>query len=322
MIITRTPHRCSLYGGGTDYESFYRHAGAFLVGFTIDQYVYMYVRRCLDIFNYKSRISYSKIEDVQQNCEVEHPGVRGVLEHFGVKEGLSIGMCSDLPARTGLGSSSSMVVGLSRAMEEYLDLVHSKKRLAQTAIEIERVLLQEPGGIQDQIWAAYGGVNSIEIMPNGDFAVKPLPVSKEFLEEFRSRIVLCHTGFSRDSFDIAASHDNQSSYDVKKRILDIAHDGYDAFCIQDIEKIGAKLHQSWKHKREVSKKISTESIDVLYTKALYSGAIGGKLLGAGGSGFLFFVLREGIDKKEFCATMGLTGIEFNYSFEGSEILLK
>lgn len=322
MIITRTPYRISLFGGGTDYESFFRHSGSLLVGFTIDQYVYMYMRKCLDIFDYKSRVSYSKIEDVKENLEIEHPGVRGTLEYFSVKDGLSIGMCGDLPARTGIGSSSSIVVGLSLALEEYLDLKHSKKLLAHSAIEIERVLLKEPGGVQDQIWAAYGGVNSIEIKQNGDFEVKPLPVSKEFLETFRSRVVLCHTGFSRDSFDIAASHDNQSAFDVKKKVLNTAYEGYEAFRKQDIYAIGRCLDKSWKQKREVSTKISSEAIDIAYDKALAHGAIGGKLLGAGGSGFLFFILRDGVDKTEFCARMQLTGIEFDYSFEGSEILLK
>lgn len=324
MIITRTPHRISLFGGSCDYSTYYERHGALLVGFTIDKYIYVSLRKNLEIFDYKSRATYSIIEDVKENSKIQNPGIRGTLNHFNIHEGVSIGIQGDMPARTGLGSSSSLVVGLSRAICEMKSEhgVVSKEWLAKHAIEIERVLLAEPGGIQDQIWAAYGGINSISIDVTGKFIVRPLPVSEEFLAKFKDRIVLCHTGFSRNSFEIAASHDNKEASSIKKQIHNTAEYGLVAFENENIDDIGQLLHRSWLLKKSVSTGISAPYIDSLYQKAIENGAIGGKLLGAGGSGFLFFVLKSGVDKADFCGRIGLTGIDFDYSRTGSETLLR
>ena len=321
MIITRTPYRISLFGGGTDYPSFYKRYGSLLVGFTIDQYVYVYVRKSLDLFDYKSRVAYSVIELVNSNAEIQNPGVKGTLEHFAIHDSLNIGIQGDLPARTGIGSSSSLVVGLSKALVDYLGEEQKTKSLARAAIKIERELLGEPGGIQDQIWAAYGGVNSITIDTGGDFQVRPIPVSVEFLSSLRDRMVLCHTGFSRNSFEVAASHDNDKTYGIKEKMLDVAFSGHNAFVRENIDDIGYELDRAWKYKRSISVGITNENIDFVYDRGIDSGAIGGKLLGAGGSGFMLFVLKDGLDKEEFSAKMGLTAVDFDYSYGGSELLL-
>lgn len=323
MIITRTPYRLSLFGGSSDYPSFYSRYGSLLVGFTIDKYCYITLRQNHNIFDYKTRVTYSIIESVKNNFEIQNPGVKGTLEFKQVEDGLSIAVQGDLPARTGIGSSSSLVVGLIHALDVYQNgrETLSNKQIAQEAIKVERQILNEPGGVQDQIWAAYGGVNSIQILYDGSFYVRPLPVSIEFLQEFRSRSVLCHTGFSRNSFGIAASHDNKESIGIKRQILNLAEHGLIAFENEDIEEIGTLLHRSWQLKRSISTEITNDHINGIYDKALDNGAIGGKLLGAGGNGFMFFVLKDD-DKKGFCDKLGLTAIDYDYSYRGSELLLK
>ena len=176
MIISKTPFRVSLFGGSTDYESFYSKYGSLLIGFGINKYCYTSVRETPSIFDYLTRISYSKVEIVNDNENIQHNGVRGVLKYLNKHKGYEISHMSDLPSQTGTGSSSSFIVGLLNCFTRDW----SPKMLAQAAIHVERTLLQEAGGIQDQIWAAYGGMNSVYIGKDGEFCVRPLPVSEEF----------------------------------------------------------------------------------------------------------------------------------------------
>lgn len=322
MIITKTPFRVSLFGGSTDYPSYYENYGSKLIGFAINKYCYLTVRETPKIFPYKTRISYSKIEIVQENIDIEHNGVRGTLEYFGLRDGLEIHNFADLPAQTGIGSSSSFVVGLVNAISKMIygdnDLLNEdlrKNYLCDAAIIIERFTLKEPGGIQDQIFAAHGGFISIDIDTDGIYKVKPMPVSQYFIDDLLKRSVLVYTGKERKSFDIAKSSNKQSEH--KNKIQEIANQAYEAFINEDVDSVANLLHNSWEHKKAISDQISNEEINSTYKALQKDGMIGGKLLGSGGSGFIFGICSpKGVSKikKKY------NTIDFNISKKGSEII--
>lgn len=288
MIISKTPFRISLFGGSTDYESFYSKYSSLLIGFTINKYCYASIRETPSIFDHLSRISYSKVEVVNRNEDIEHNGVRGVLKYLNKNNGYEISHMSDLPSQTGIGSSSSFIIGLLKCLTK--DLNWSSKKLAETAIYIERKLLEEAGGIQDQIWAAYGGMNSIIIDQDGNFFVRPMPVSEEFKYEFINRSIMIYTGKTRQSYKIAESHNSKDAESYKLRILEQAREAYEIFKNEDIEGIAQCLDTSWSYKKKISKLVSTPIVDKMYNSLKEDGMIGGKLLGTGGSGFIFGIL--------------------------------
>lgn len=318
MIISKTPFRVSLFGGSTDYSQFYSRHQSLLVGFTLDKYCYITFRKTPSIFNYKTKASYSRIEEVNSNKDIEHPGIRGALSYYKIQDGVEITHVSDLPSQTGIGSSSSFAVGLCHCIEKYLDPEYqpSPASLANSAIEIERHVLKEAGGIQDQIFAAYGGFSSIHIDRDGTFQVKPLPVSEEFINEFLSRSVLVYTGNSRGSFELAKSHNKK--VDDKLGIKTLAEYGYKAFSDGNIDEIGNLLGQSWREKKKLNDAISSSEINTIYDNMMSHGMIGGKLLGAGGSGFIFGICEDHSSanriRKKF------NSVEFSYSKRGSEII--
>lgn len=317
MIISKTPFRISLFGGSTDYESFYSKHGSLLIGFTIDKYCYISVRNNPKIFDYKSKISYSEIERVDDNALIKHNGVRGVLEHLNLlNERLEISTFSDLPAQTGIGSSSAFVAGLIKALRPQTN----KLNLAKLAILVERYHLKEAGGIQDQIWAAYGGLNSIQINKSGNFNVRPLPVSDEFVQDFIERSFLIYTGNNRESFKIASSH-NTGSEDLNKiNIERLAYEGLSAFVDEDINQIAYLLDESWQSKKNISKLISTPKIDEMMDYLLDYGMLGGKLIGSGGSGFIFGIAKDMREKERIKYIFSQNYIDFNISKIGSLII--
>lgn len=317
MIISKTPFRISLFGGSTDYESYYSKHGALLIGFAMDKYCYTTLRFNPSIFDYKSKISYSKVETVSNNNDIEHNGVRGTLKSYGLKEGVEISCFSDLPSQTGIGSSSSFVVGLVNAMNRllYPEDTYSPDDLASSAIYIERKLLKEPGGCQDQIYAAHGGFISINIDRDGGFNVKPLPISKTFTDDLFARSVLVYTGKSRNSFDIARSHKGNSN---KERIHELALIAYDFFLKENIEMIASTLHDSWLQKKTMSDSISNTEVDTIYSELQKLGMIGGKLLGSGGSGFIFGVCKDPVSASKI--KRKFTTVDFAVSKKGSEII--
>ena len=319
MIISKTPFRVSLFGGSTDYPSYYKKHGSLILGFAMDKYCYISLRRTPKIFNYKTLVSYSKLEKVSRNSDIEHNGARGVLEYLKIKEGVEIHHLCDLPSQTGIGSSSSFIVGLLNAASQLKKKSCETHCLAETAIEVERVLLGEPGGIQDQIWAAYGGVSSIHIRQDGSFEVKPLPLSPQFKKEFLSRCALIYTGKKRNSFDIAKSHDNKKTNAIKRTIHNISTSAYKAFHQEDIDSIGSLLHQSWEQKKKISPLISCDSIESLYSDLQSHGMIGGKLLGTGGAGFIFCILKPG-KKDKLIKKFSRSYVSFGFDEEGSQII--
>lgn len=315
MIIVKSPLRISFFGGSTDYESFYKEHGSFIIGTTIDKYIWLSARYRPKILPKEHSIAYSKLEVVSSFEEVQNPLIREVLKYHDIRNHIDFTSSADVPSRTGLGGSSSFCAGMIHLMKNLKGEVSEKKDIAKTAIHIERNILKESGGIQDQIWAAYGGFNTIKIDRNGDFEVTPIPVSDNFKRELEESIVLIYTNDQRNQNEIAQSHENKD----KKKILDLSLKAYDYFIKEDIKGIGELLLESWNEKRKISSLISTEKIDKMAEKVMSMGAYGIKLLGSGGCGFLMVICNSDVKKKiveEFKENI----LEFKFEDKGTSIV--
>jgi len=297
MIITRTPLRISFFGGGTDYPVWYREHGGAVLATTIDKCCYISCRRLPPFFEYRSRISYSKVENVEDNAAIEHPSVRGCLQFLDIDDGVEIHHIADLPARTGLGTSSAFTVGLLLALYALKNQMRDKHALATDAIHVEQELLREAVGAQDQVSAAYGGFNRMNFQQDGAIEVRRVLTAPSRLAELEQHLALYFTGFSRIASEIAREQIRMTPQ--RTRELETMHQMVDAAeavianpkC--PIGEFGQMLHESWKLKRTLSQNITNSSIDEIYEAGLNAGALGGKLLGAGGGGFmLFFVPPE------------------------------
>lgn len=324
MIISRTPYRISFFGGGTDYHSWYQQHGAAVLASSINHYCYLQCRLLPPFFNHKSRIVWSKIEEVIEHKDIAHPAVRAILEYLKITQGVEITHQGDLPARSGLGSSSAFTVGLLNAMYALMGMISSKRELACEAIHIERDILKENVGVQDQIETAFGGLNKIIIHPNGHFDVTPVIASTARIHELQDHLLLFFTGVSRTASDIAGEKiqsipQKKSQLSEMYKMVDIAEEILTSN--KDIRLFGELLHESWMLKRQLTSKVSPEFIDKIYDKARAAGAIGGKLLGAGGGGFmLFFVDPE--NKQKVCAALqDLLLVPFDFEMNGSQIIL-
>jgi D-glycero-alpha-D-manno-heptose-7-phosphate kinase len=325
MIITSTPLRISFFGGGTDYPVWYREHGGSVLSTTIDKSCFITCRWLPPFFEYHSRISYTKVENVLHNDNIQHPSVRGCLQHLGITEGVEIHHIADLPARTGLGTSSAFTVGLLLGLNALKNQMRDKRNLAIEAIQVEQDLLKETVGVQDQISAAYGGLNRIVFHRDGTFDVKRLLVSADRIAELEENLALYFTGFSRIASEVAQEQVRVTPQKERelKAMLELVDEAQEIVADRkrDIQEFGQMLHESWQIKRSLTQKISNPEIDAIYEAGLSAGALGGKLLGAGGGGFmLFFVppekraaLRERL-KKLLC-------VPFAFSNKGSEVVL-
>jgi D-glycero-alpha-D-manno-heptose-7-phosphate kinase len=325
MIITRTPFRISFFGGGTDYPGWFRDHGGVVLATSIDKYCYITCRRLPPFFEHKHRIVYSRIENVQRIDQIEHPAVRAVLDWARVDEGIEIHHDGDLPARSGLGSSSSFTVGLVHALSAMDGKMASKHALARDAIHIEQDLIGESVGSQDQVSAAYGGFNRIEFRRDGSFDVAPLVLAARRRELLRSHLMLCFTGVSRIASDVAKSKiDNLKNRQTElQRMAEMVDEAI--AILQDegrpIEEFGRLLDASWQYKRKLSDRVSSPDIDRLYDEAMQAGAVGGKILGAGGGGFLLLfappdrhaAIRERLNR--------LVHVPFDFDDSGSRVVL-
>ena len=292
MIITRTPFRVSLFGGGSDYPRWYREHGGAVLGFAINKYCYISLRQLPPFFPHKHRIVYSRIENVADIAEIQHPSVRHVLQEMKVDFGAEIHHDGDLPARSGLGSSSSFTVGLLNALYALDNRMVTKHHLAERAIDIEQNVICETVGSQDQIWAAYGGMNRIAFHPDDTFDVQPLIISAARRQELLGSFLLFFTGLSRIASDVAkrqidnlpqrGSHIRRMTAMVGEAETILTNDSW------DVAEIGTLLDESWRLKRELADGVTNPEIDEIYDAACAAGANGGKLLGAGGGGFLLF----------------------------------
>ncbi|MSO92757.1 MAG: kinase [Rhodospirillales bacterium] len=292
MIISRTPFRVSLFGGGSDYPLWYRAHGGAVIGFAINKYCYISMRPLPPFFDHKYRIVYSRIENVNAIEEIQHPAVRHVLGNTGMDFGVEIHHDGDLPARSGLGSSSSFTVGLLNAVHAQYGRMSTKAQLAEEAIRIEQDVIRENVGSQDQVWAAYGGLNRVDFRRDGSFGVDPIIMNGERQDRLIKSFMLVFTGLSRQASEIAgkkiANLKNREGHirsmmgmvDEAAAILGSSS--------RPLEELGVLLHESWRLKRELTDGITNATIDSIYEAARAAGAVGGKLMGAGGGGFMLF----------------------------------
>jgi D-glycero-alpha-D-manno-heptose-7-phosphate kinase len=325
MVITKTPYRISFFGGGTDYPGWYKKFGGAVLASTIDKYCYITCRILPPFFEHKHRIVYSQIENVKNIYEIEHPAVKGVLDWMNVEQGLEIHHDGDLPARSGLGSSSAFTVGLINALKAMRGELISKHQLASDAIHIEQNLLKENVGSQDQISAAFGGLNKITFHKDHSFDVTPLTFSPARREELRSHLLLFFTGVSRIADRIAKSKiDNLVNRENELIRMGQMVDEAIAILLSKnspIEEFGNLLDLSWKYKRSLSDKVSTPAIDDIYEAAKQAGAIGGKILGAGGGGFMLFFAKPEKHRDIRERLKDLVHVNFDFEGSGSRIAL-
>mgnify|MGYP003394204716 CR=1 FL=1 len=327
MIISRTPLRISFFGGGTDYPAWYEnYGGGAVLSATINKYCYISCRYLPPFFDHKSKIVWSKIELVKNVDEIEHPAVKEVLKHLGMHEqGMEIHYNADLPARSGLGSSSAFTVGLLNALYALTGKTRDKQQLALEALYVEQKRIGESVGSQDQVAAAFGGLNKILFGGPEHVAVEPITVSMERMRELERYCMLFFTGLSRNAAEIAAvqikNTPNKQVELMKMHAMvgqaaDIVTGGH------DLREFGSLLHESWQLKRGLTSVISNDHIDASYAKARHAGALGGKLLGAGGGGFILVFADPEKHVEIRKAMAGLLEIPFRFDHSGSQIVYR
>lgn len=323
MIISRTPFRISFFGGGTDYPAWYRAHGGAVLATTINKYCYITCRYLPPFFEHRIRVVYSKIEGCQTIDEITHPAVREVLRHLEIDRGVEIHHDGDLPARSGMGSSSSFTVGLLHALYALKGRMPDRKQLAMDGMYIEQECLKETVGSQDQILAAYGGFNHITFSPIGEFSVKPMTLPSERLRELNAHLMLFYTGIKRTASDIAESYVQdiesreqqlRTMSDMVKEGIAILNDG------QDITRFGELLNEAWQAKRSLSSRVSNSHVEEIYNQAMSAGAIGGKLIGAGGGGFMLLFVPPSDQNKIREKLAKLVCVPFKFGFSGSQII--
>jgi D-glycero-alpha-D-manno-heptose-7-phosphate kinase len=322
MIISRTPFRVSFFGGGTDYPQWYNdHKGAVLAT-TINKYCYITCRYLPPFFEHKSRIIYSKMEHVHTINEIDHPSVRECMRFLKVKEGIEIHHDGDLPARTWLVSSSSFTVGLLNSLYALKGEMVSHERLAKEAIHVEQKMCKENVGCQDQVMAAYGGLNLVEFGGSNHLLVKRFPMTEQKLNDLQSHLMLYFTGFSRLASQIA-EHQVKNIPKKQKELKDMyqmVQHACDLLNKNKLSQFGKLLHESWMIKRTLSDKVSTPHIDEIYNSARKAGALGGKLLGAGGGGFVLLFVPPHKQPKVKEKLKKLLLVPFKFENSGSQII--
>jgi len=323
VIITRTPFRISFFGGGTDYPVWFEENGGAVLSTTIDKYCYITCRYLPQFFQHKHRIVYSKVENVKKISEIKHPAVRAVLTKMKMKEGIEIHHDGDLPARSGLGSSSSFTVGLINAVYALRSRMATKYVLAKEAIDIERHVLRENVGSQDQVAASYGGLNKISFSRNNKFCVEPVILDLAKKEALQGHLMLFFTGLSRIASriakkQIASTPSKGNELRQMYRMVDEAKDILTGS--SDISEFGNLLHKSWLLKKSLTDKISNPDLDGIYSDALKAGATGGKVLGAGGGGFMLFFVKPAKQHSVRKALKGLLEVKFKFENAGSQVI--
>ena len=322
MIITKTPFRMSFFGGGTDMESFFRENDGAVLSTTFDKYCYVNVRHLPRFFDYSTELAYSKTERVTQIESIEHPAIRNAMKMLDMHE-IRLTYEADLPARSGLGTSSSFAVGMLNAFYALKGKYASKKRLADEAIYLERVLCKETGGWQDQIAASYGGLNRINFRSD-DYEVLPVIISPDRKKRLNNNLLMFFTGFTRFSSTVQQVN-NLSTKDKTAQLKEMYHLVDDAERVltdmhADLDDFGRLLDYTWRLKRQIGSAVSTDSIDSLYAKGIAAGALGGKLLGAGGGGFLVFYVQPEKQKAVCKAMKDLMYIPFEFENGGTQVI--
>ncbi|MBR2045057.1 MAG: kinase [Agathobacter sp.] len=322
MIITKTPFRMSFFGGGTDMEEFFREYGGAVLSTTFDKYVYVNVRHLPRFFDYVTELSYSKIERVTDVDDINHPAIRNAMKMLDMHE-IRLTYEADLPARSGLGTSSSFAVGMLNAFYALKGKYADKKRLSDDAIYLERVLCKEAGGWQDQIAAAYGGLNRINFNADG-YEVLPIIISPERKKQLNDNLLMFFTGFTRFSSEVqkanAATKIDKTAQ--LKEMLSLVDDAEQILVNKnaDLNDFGRLLDHTWRLKRQTGAAVTTDNIDILYEKGIKAGALGGKLLGAGGGGFLVFYVEPEHRQAVKDAMSDLLYVPFEFENGGTRVI--
>ena len=322
MIITKTPFRMSFFGGGTDMESFFMENGGAVLSTTFDKYCYVNVRHLPRFFDYSTELSYAKIERVTDVNDIQHPAIRESMKMLDMHE-IRLTYEADLPARSGLGTSSSFAVGMINAFYALKGKYADKKKLADAAIYLERELCKEAGGWQDQIAASYGGFNRINFNSDG-YEVLPLIINPERKRQLNNNLMMFFTGFTRFSSDVQKANASNKADKVNqlKEMLALVDEAEKVLVDKqsDLDEFGRLLDHTWRIKRKTGNTVSTNSIDELYDKGLKAGALGGKLLGAGGGGFLVFYVEPDKQEKVKKAMEDLLYIPFEFEDGGTRVI--
>lgn len=322
MIITKTPFRMSFFGGGTDMESYFCENGGAVLSTTFDKYCYVNVRHLPRFFDYSTELSYSRTERVTSLDEIEHPAIRNAMKMLKMRE-IRLTYEADLPARSGLGTSSSFAVGMLNAFYALKGEYADKRKLADDAIYLERILCQEAGGWQDQIAAAFGGLNRINFGPNG-YEVNPVIISPQRKKQLNENLMMFFTGFTRFSSDVQKAN-ALTKQDKTRQLHEMYHLVDEAEKVltnktSDLDDFGRLLDHTWRLKRQTGSAVSTASIDLLYEKGIRAGAIGGKLLGAGGGGFLVFYVPKEYQEQVRSAMSDLLYVPFEFENGGTQVV--
>jgi D-glycero-alpha-D-manno-heptose-7-phosphate kinase len=323
MIISKTPFRISFFGGGTDYPGWYQRHGGSVLATSINKYCYITCRFLPPFFEHKSRIVYSKIESCQKVDDIQHPSVREVLRFLKLDRGVEIHHDGDLPARSGMGSSSSFTVGLLNALYALKGYMPTKRQLANESIHIEQELIRETVGSQDQVLAAYGGFNHITFHPGGEITVRPVILPQERSLELNAHLMLFYTGIIRTASDVAGSY--VKDLEAKRRQLrimkDLVEESLSILCSsQRITAFGELMHEAWQAKRSLGSSVSNDHVDELFEKAMAAGAIGGKITGAGGGGFMLLFVPPERQRDVLNALSTLIHVPFHFDYGGSRII--
>lgn len=323
MVISRTPFRISFFGGGTDYPAWVKEYGGAVLATTINKYCYLSVRFLPPFFWHKFRIVYSKMETCNTLDEIDHPAVREIIRFLKINQGLEIHHDGDLPARSGLGSSSALTVGLLHSLYALRGHMPNKQTLAKESIYVEQKILQETVGFQDQTLAAHGGFNHITFHRNGEITVRPVTLPSMRMKELESHLMLFYTGIPRIASKVAKNYVKKID-NKKKQLSRMQESVEEALSIltskKNIKNFGELLHEFWQLKRSLSSKVSNSAIDEIYQEARSSGALGGKLIGAGGGGFLLLFVPPRSQKKVRERLNKLIHVPFKFEHGGSQII--
>jgi D-glycero-alpha-D-manno-heptose-7-phosphate kinase len=324
MIISRTPFRISFFGGGTDYPVWYKAHGGIVMSSTINKYCYLTVRKLPPFFDYKHRIRYYKNEEVGSLEEIEHPSVREISKFLNISDGIEVVHSADVPAQSGLGTSSTFSVGLLNALHALQNYMPTKRELALNAINIEQNIIGESVGSQDQVAASFGGFNKIEFSQDRVFDVAPIILSEDRLLDLQSKLLLCFTGFARSASSIASKQIEQTKnkYTELQSMTEIAHEAMNVLSNQrsQMDDFGKLLGKSWAIKKSLTSAISNGHIDDIYQAGINAGAIGGKLLGAGSGGFMLFYAPETCHNKIKETLNSKLFVPFRFESTGSKII--
>ena len=322
MIITKTPFRMSFFGGGTDLEWFFREYGGAVLSTTFDKYCYVNVRYLPRFFDYSTEVSYAQTERVTSVDDIRHPAIRNALKLLDVQD-VRLSYEADLPARSGLGTSSSFAVGMLHALHVLRGETPDTKQLADEAIYLERTLCAEAGGWQDQIAAAYGGLNRIDFHPDGTYSVRPIEMPQARRDTLCGNLRLYFTGFTRFSSEVQSANllsAKQKTAQLREMLALVDEAEHILTCGGDPDEFGRLLDHTWQLKRRTGNAVTTDDIDRLYARGRSAGALGGKLLGAGGGGFILFYVRPEQSAALDAAMQGLLRVPFRFETGGSRLL--